>query len=78
MAYMLILISMTLTSMQGHSGLAEETKFALNYLDNQASNKHAGLNSVFFFFFFFFFFFIFFFFFFFWIEMKVLNETNTE
>ena len=34
MAYMLMLVSMTLTLMQGHSGLADEKKSVLNYLDN--------------------------------------------
>ena len=32
--------------LQGHSGLAEEIKSVLNYLNNKASNKHALLNSV--------------------------------
>ena len=36
-----MLISMTLTLMQGHSGSADEQKSALSYLDNKA-----GLNSV--------------------------------
>ena len=41
-AYMLMLVSMTLTLMQGHSGLAEGGKSALIYLDNHASNKLAA------------------------------------
>ena len=40
MAYMLMLVSTTLTLMQGYSGSAEETIQLLNYLDKAASNEH--------------------------------------
>ena len=38
-AHMIILASMTLTLMQGHSGSAKTKKSVLNYFDNWASNK---------------------------------------
>ena len=38
--FMLMRESMTVTLMQGHSGSAEETTSALNYLDKQASNNY--------------------------------------
>ena len=41
---MLMLVSVTLTLMQGHSGLAEENNSTLNYLDKYGSNKHAQFN----------------------------------
>ena len=34
MGYMFMIILMTLTLMQGHSGSAEDNNSALNYLDN--------------------------------------------
>ena len=40
MAYMLMLVSMALTLMQGHSGSAEAKNSMLNYVDKQASYKH--------------------------------------
>ena len=40
MLHMLMLVSITLTMMQGHSGSAKAKKSALNALGNQASNKH--------------------------------------
>ena len=49
MAYMLTLVSMTFTLMQGHSGSAKAQK-ALNYLDNKASNKLDTTVGLFFFF----------------------------
>ena len=37
-AHMSMLVSMTLTLTQGHSGSAKANKSALHYLDNKASN----------------------------------------
>ena len=40
MTYMIMLVPIALSFMQGHSGSAQEKKSALNYLDIHASNKH--------------------------------------
>ena len=39
MAYLLMLVSKTLTMMQGHSGSADSKHSPLNYLDNKARNN---------------------------------------
>ena len=45
MAYMLMLMSMTLTLMQGHSGLEESGEISVE-LSTKQSNKHFRIKSV--------------------------------